>query len=458
VFRALELVIAPALMLGLLFASCERGATEPPTALLTGGGPGSADAAGLTWSAPIEVASGNAFAGPWRMNESQFHYVDDPSVALKEDGTAGVVWVDNRRQDVFFRAYGADGAALGAQPTNVSRSPRIFSWLPRLVMTGDDVWVLWEEIVFSGGSHGGEIFFARSADGGATFGAPVNLSNTPAGAGKGRLTESRWDNGSLDLVRGAGGEVLAAWTEYEGPLWFSRSLDGGETFSAPLRVAGDGDVPARGPSLAAGSDGTLYLAWTVGEDRTANIHLAISRDHGRLFEPPRTVWSTGGHSDAPQLATDAAGALHLVHMESPAGPGRAGQVRYARLEQPSGTFETPRIVSSPPAEDDASAAFPSLAVDGEGSVAVVWEHHPRGAESRGLGFALSRDGGRTFAPPGIVPGTSDPALGPNAGRQGNLMRRIALNRRGDLAVVSSHFLEGERSRVRLVRAALTAPL
>jgi hypothetical protein len=35
------------------------------------------------------------------------------------------------------------------------------------------VYVLWQEIVFSGGSHGGEIFFARSRDGGQTWSAPA---------------------------------------------------------------------------------------------------------------------------------------------------------------------------------------------------------------------------------------------------------------------------------------------
>ena len=96
------------------------------------------------------------------------------------------------------------------------------------MVAGDDVYVLWQEIVFSGGSHGGAIFFARSRDRGATFDAPINLSNSRNGDGKARLTEKIWLNGSLDLARDDDGTLYAAWTEYDGPLWVSRSTDADE--------------------------------------------------------------------------------------------------------------------------------------------------------------------------------------------------------------------------------------
>jgi hypothetical protein len=248
---------------------------------------GLADRSAVTWGERLEVASGNAYRGPWRMNESKFDYVDDPTVAINEQGFVGVAWADQPRHDIFFQVYGPDGKARLETAVNVSRSPRLFSWLPRMVIASSaasDVYVLWQEIVFSGGTHGGEIFFARSTDGGRTFSDAINLSNTTAGDGKGRLTARYWHNGSLDLVMGPRGDLYAAWTEYEGNLWFSRSTDRGNSFSDPLRIAGgQGAKPARGPSLAIGAEGAVYLAWTVGEDKAANIHFAKSVDHGRSF-------------------------------------------------------------------------------------------------------------------------------------------------------------------------------
>jgi hypothetical protein len=141
--------------------------------------------ADIEWKEKILVASGDVYQGPWRMNESEFHYVDDPAVAITDGGKTGIAWADQREQDLFFQLYNSGGEPILESPTNISQSPGIFSWLPRMTINPDDtdqIFILWQDIVFSGGSHGGEIFFSRSIDGGITFDEPVNLSNTKAGS------------------------------------------------------------------------------------------------------------------------------------------------------------------------------------------------------------------------------------------------------------------------------------
>ncbi len=415
-----------------------------------------AGSAGVTWREPIEVARGPAYRGPWRMNDSEFHYVDDPTVAVDDTGRIAVVWANQMRQDIFFQAYDAAGEATVPEPVNVSRSPDVFSWLPRVAIpTGDPgrVYVLWQEIIFSGGSHGGEIFFARSIDGGRSFESPVNLSGTIAGDGKGRLSSRRWDNGSLDLAVGPDGGIHAAWTEYEGGLWFSRSTDHGASFSQPVRLAGGGDAkPARGPALAVDAAGAVYLAWTVGEDRAADIHLARSVDQGRSFSEPQIVSPGDGHADAPKLAVDGRGTVHLVYAESPAGPFERYHIRYTRSADGGTTFEAPRKISSPHSEQFESVSFPDLSLDGADNPYVVWELFPgRGHRPQGLGFAYSSDGGRTFTSPTIVPGSVDPALGVNGSQQGLLMSKLAVNGAGAVAVANSTFKRHEASHIWLFR-------
>src|SRR4030042_4053329 len=46
----------------------------------------------VTWGQRIEVAKGKAFRGPWRMNESVWHFVDDPTVAITDEGNVGGAW------------------------------------------------------------------------------------------------------------------------------------------------------------------------------------------------------------------------------------------------------------------------------------------------------------------------------------------------------------------------------
>lgn len=423
----------------------------------------------IVWEEKIKVASGGGYQGPWKMNASVYDYVDDPTVAMNRQGLIGVAWADQARKDVFLQIYTREGKAKFANPVNVSGTPRIFSWLPRMVMTDADpvrVYLLWQEIVFSGGSHGGEIFFAKSEDGGKTFEGPLNLSHDIAGSGKGRLNPEYWHNGSLDLARGSGGNLYAAWTEYEGSLWFARSADDGESFSQPLRIeGGKGGKPARAPSLAAGEAGTVYLAWTVGEDRAADIRFSKSVDSGRSFSPPEIAVQSDGHSDAPKITVDSRGTVHLAYAESPGGPLKQYRIHYTRLMDEMNAFETPKIISNVQTEQFESANFPYLSLGREGHLYVVWELFPGSAvwdlfpgpqnRPQGLGFTHSKDSGRTFSAPSVIPGSLDPQLGVNGSLQGLLMRKLAVNHSGKIAVVNSTFTGNEKSGVWLFRAELS---
>jgi hypothetical protein len=371
----------------------------------------------LSWQDAAEIANGRGERGPWQQNESRYDYVDDPTVALDEEGHAAVAWVDQGRKDVLYNGV------------NVSRSPSTFSWLPRLALAPGRVYVLWQEILFTGGSHGGDILFARSGDGGQSFSRPLNLSaGSRAGDGKGRITKDLWHNGSLDIAADADGNVYVAWTEYEGALWFARSGDGGASFSPLTRINEAQGRPARAPALALGPGGTVHLAWTDGD-----IHVARSFDNGKTFKQLQ-VTKNRPYSDAPKLAVDPAGTVHLVYAER------------ERILYTSGDFSSAREISA------GSAGFPSLAVDGRGTLYALWEQFPgRQERPRGLAFAVSRDGGRSFSPPARVPQSLDPSGAPNGSFQGLLMRKLAVNRRGDVAVVNSSLKDGERSRVWLMR-------
>jgi hypothetical protein len=196
----------------------------------------------------------------------------------------------------------------------------------------------------------------------------------------------------------------------------------------------------------------VYLAWAVGEDRAADIHLSISTDRGRTFSRPRPVFETDGHADAPNIAVDRNGTLHLVYAISPAGPFQRYQIHYRRSTDRGRTFESPRRISGPPTEHQASAHFPALVLDSGGRVYVIWEMFAgRLPHPRGLGFTTSRDGGRSFAPPSVIPGSIDPGGGLNGSLQGLLMRKLAVSRAGTIAIVNSTFWPGQRSEVWLLR-------
>ncbi len=390
-----------------------------------------------SWLPVVEIAKGGGTKGPWRQNDSRYDYVDDGTALFLPDGGLAVAWVDQRRKEVLLRVLGADGKPRG-EAVDVSRSPATFSWMPRLVL-GEDatLYVLWQEIIFSGGAHGGDILFARSIDGGRSFSAPLNLSASRGGDGKGRLSRAVWSNGSLDIAAGPKGSVFAAWTEYDGALWLARSRNKGRSFMAPRRIAGTASLPARGPALAIGDDGLVYLAWTVGEDADADIRVAPSRDGGASFAPPVLAGAPGARADAPRLALDRAGRLHLVYMEQ-AGKD-APAIRYTRAGADL-CFGAARTLSA----SAGGATAPQLAIDGRGRVHVSWE----GADRKGMWHVV--DAGTGFGQPSSIPGSGD-AQGRSGSQQGILGSKLAVSVEGSVAVVNSSLDQGRGSRVWLVR-------
>jgi hypothetical protein len=94
----------------------------------------------------------------------------------------------------------------------------------------------------------------------------------------------------------------------------ARSADGGATFSAPVRVSDDewklDACPDDGPSMAIDRAGALRITWPTlahdpGGDRIA-IFEASSADNGRTFTP-RTRVSTTASASHPRLATGPVG-------------------------------------------------------------------------------------------------------------------------------------------------------
>jgi hypothetical protein len=292
--------------------------------------------------------------------------------------------------------------------------------------------------------------FARSTDGGASFAPPINLSKSRGGDGKGRIDRDTWSNGSLDVAMGPDGAVLAAWTEYDGMLWLARSTDGGASFARPQHLFGTRRQPARAPSLAIGPGQKVYLAWTVGEDPAADIRVAQSNDGGLSFGQAQLVGTGPGHADAPRLAAGHTGTLHLVYAESAAGPGGPYHIRYAQSIDGAGKFGVPQVISTP--RHGAGAAYPAVALDGQGSLYVMWEVFPEAAASpQGLAFTCSRDNGRSFSSPELVPGSIDARGGTNGSHQGLLAKKLAVGDGGRIAVVNSGLKLNERSRVWLMR-------
>lgn len=141
------------------------------------------------------------------------------------------------------------------------------------------------------------IFIRRSLDGGRTWEAnavPVIAHDSAPGI---PFEDKPWV--VADLSAGASsGNLYIGWTQFTlsaSDLLFSRSTDGGKTWSGPIKLNSASGLPRDDNGALEGfhgvvaPDGTLYTIW---DDRDG-IMTAVSRDGGRTFGKDQRIISAG---------------------------------------------------------------------------------------------------------------------------------------------------------------------
>jgi hypothetical protein len=141
------------------------------------------------------------------------------------------------------------------------------------------VFLAWQEKIDPFGFDDAyEILFSRSSDGGATFSAPVNVSNRPRPSLPPRIATD------------ANGTLYVLWVEgdylVDLELLLAVSHDGGETFDDPVRL--DGPTEDVRGDLAVSSDGALWVAWITRGDAGVTHYGRVTRslDAGESFAVP----------------------------------------------------------------------------------------------------------------------------------------------------------------------------
>jgi hypothetical protein len=167
----------------------------------------------------------------------------------------------------------------------------------------DNVYVAWDAA--AGGSTGGGVRVAASADHGASF--AVTRADDPSGPGR--------SIGASPAV-GPGGELYVAWNDYAAnTIAFNRSFDGGKTWDAPRTVSQknapfDVGIPAESfrralvyPSLGVDTSagphrGRLYCSWMdLTPSNITDIFISYSDDKGLTWSAPQPVTDRGYFAD-----------------------------------------------------------------------------------------------------------------------------------------------------------------
>ncbi len=252
--------------------------------------------------------------------------------------------------------------------------------------------------------------------------APATVATVPA-----TMTVGVPQRANANVSVAADGAFVAiAWSAAPSSgatdIFAAVSTDGGRAFGPPVRVndvIGDARVSGEQPprvSLAhhlSGAPG-LTVVWTTKGANGTTLMQARSKDGGRTFDRAMVVPGSdaAGNRGWEAIATDAHGAVdavwldhrelaqdaaHMSEMHHEPGGGKPDGVAMA---QRSKLYFAALDGSVPPHAITGGVCYccKTALVSADGAVYAAWRHVYPG-NIRDIAFTLSRDGGRTFAPP-----------------------------------------------------------
>ena len=333
---------------------------------------------------------GRTFGPPHRLCDCKgWNGQNDPVFAVDDAGRLFAVWLNNfrvsfARSDDFGRTWtryvrldhglgysdkpwmavspsGRDvyvtfnGNPLG-RPYTVASHDGGRTWSPPVAMaTGGRYWFATGAVVLPDGTvltsqladvqnYNGRIrlFVTRSTDGGATWTRSlIGTSEDPPRCPRGYGCKLGYLGGQVVIAADDAGTAYVLFTSSvrdHGPakVWFRRSTDGGETWSAPRIVVSAPGVDHEFPMIAATGHGDVRVAWM--DDRTGrwNTFFRRSTDGGAHWRPETRLSNVTGnrpykhpngfqfpYGDYGQLAIDGAGRTWAAWGEGTSwnGPG-----------------------------------------------------------------------------------------------------------------------------------------
>lgn len=155
-----------------------------------------------------------------------------------------------------------------------------------------------------------DVVVSRSTDHGEHWSAPVRVH------ADGWVFDGCPRAGPAIQVDKAGSVHVAWWTgkQKAAGVWYARSDDGGRSFGAPVALGVAEQASPAHVQLALGADSLVVASWDDGSQSRRQILLRLSRDLGRSFSPAQPLSEPGRSPGYPVLAV-ASGAVTVAWSE-----------------------------------------------------------------------------------------------------------------------------------------------
>lgn len=263
---------------------------------------------------------------------------------------------------------------------------------PRIAVdSGGNISVVWAE----GAIQPTAIFYAKSEDSGSSFLEKIRVDD---------VNDYMGIRSSPSIAINDNGSIFVVWEDSRedgiSSIFFSRSDDGGKSFSANVRISSV-DVAAYEPDIAI-SNGTIVVVWsqnvTIDSHNVTRIYCTRSFDWGSSFEVPHQIDSYNIATCIQNSPRIAALGDHLIVVWEDSRSDPYFDI-YGAVSNNSGeNFSKALRISDGPSNKRQTS--PDVCFANDGNIAVVWEDYRSGTPE--IRIATSSNGVAAFSFSSVV--------------------------------------------------------
>ena len=334
---------------------------------------------------------------------------DTPAVAADTTGSVHVAWSDYTpgNPEIYYKKSGDGGATWGAVKRITWTSGDSFA--PTLASdSGGGIHLVW----YDNTPGGNEIYYRKSTDGGSTWGAVT------------RLTWTSGDSVFPVIALDGNDRVHVLWsddTPGNSDIYYRRSSEGGATWGAVTRLTWSSGS-SQTPAAAIGPGDAVHVAWVDDTPGNPEIYYRKSTDGGAAWSAVQRLTSTSGKSYSPALAVNSSNVVHIVWEDTTAGNY---ELDFKRSGDGGLTWNPDQKLTWTSGDSFAAA----VAMDSSDTIHVVWSDYTPGNPDI---YYRSRPAGGAWSAVQRLTWTSEDSASP----------AMAIDSVGSLHVVWSDFTPG----------------
>lgn len=327
----------------------------------------------------------NPFLPNVKVNQTDHDFTLWPNIAVAPSGITYVTyevwigWVPPESTHIYLNASFDGGSSF--EPDRVIIQGNKHNEHPTLTVDKNERL----HLIYRHSAIGADynLYYASSTDSGQSFPLRTQVDDNPSPLGI----------GSEDIAVDDYGYIYVVWNDkrsgFYSHIYFSRSTDGGLTFSENIRVD-TGEITKEGyqPCITLDDEGTIFLAWMQDSSIYHDIYFCKSTDNGNTFTDKVEVASFSFHLGHPDISVIGNDTILVTYV----GTTDTNFLYISRSLDSGNTFPSAVRVN------DSIFSFcrhPKISITQDKKIHIIWQMDFN-VENADIYYDFSTDGGLTF--------------------------------------------------------------